>query len=322
MIDPQNTRIPIAVSSCLLGEQVRYDGSHKRSKLICNELEPFCEFTSICPEAGIGLGVPRDIIRLVKRDKNAEIRAIQIKDQNIDITNELQNYVNEQHHLTDVCGYIFKSKSPSCGLSSTKIYRDENSKTPIERGSGIFAMQFTKDHPLIPCIDDGPLNDHQLKENFIARIFAYKDWKENVETDYCARNLIEFHSRYKYTIMAHSLAYYKELGRLVAGVKNQDAKERSENYIVKFMEGLKIISTIKNNANVLYHILGYLREKVDGKIRQEIVDLIEQYRRGMIPLIVPISFYRHYFEKHPDEYILKQNYLNPYPDELKLRNFT
>lgn len=303
-----------------MGESVRYDGTHKLNRFIRNELGQYCEFIKICPEMEIGLGVPRAIIRLVQTPSSDDLRAVQLKkEETVDVSSELSNLVSTKD-LSSISGYIFKSKSPSCGINSVKIYPKEDAPAASGRGSGLFANEFKNQYPLIPTEEDGRLNDVRLRENFVARLFAHHEWNEMTKGELKAKDLIGFHSRFKYTIMAHSITHYQLLGKIVAGATNVDVRERAEKYFPVFMQAMEILCTKKSHGNTLFHILGYLRDKVEGKIRQEIVTLIDQYRTGMIPLIVPIQFFRHYFENNPDKYILNQNYLHPHPDELKLLN--
>ncbi len=313
-----STRIKVGISSCLLGNEVRYNGGHKLSTLCTNDLSRYFEFVPTCPEAGAGLGIPRPPIRLVG-DPHAP-RAVRVQDAGVDVTDSLKAYsATRLPELGDLCGYIFIKNSPSCGLFRVKVYR-ANGMPHDEPARGIFATEFTRAYPLLPVEEDGRLQDPVLRENFIARVFAWRNWQEMKANGLSAAALIDFHSRYKYTLMAHSPQQYQQLGRMLADAGKHDSSVLGERYFSGLMQALQQKATRRTNTNVLMHLQGYLKKKLQAGEKQGIGAIIEQYRKGIVPLVVPVTMLRHYFQQHRDPYIEKQSYLQPYPDELSLRN--
>ena len=313
-----STRIKVGISSCLLGNEVRYNGGHKLSTLCTNDLSRYFEFVPTCPEAGAGLGIPRPPIRLVG-DPHAP-RAVRVQDAGVDVTDSLKAYsATRLPELGDLCGYIFIKNSPSCGLFRVKVYR-ANGMPHDEPARGIFATEFTRAYPLLPVEEDGRLQDPVLRENFIARVFAWRNWQEMKANGLSAAALIDFHSRYKYTLMAHSPQQYQQLGRMLSDAGKHDSSVLGERYFSGLMQALQQKATRRTNTNVLMHLQGYLKKKLQAGEKQGIGAIIEQYRKGIVPLVVPVTMLRHYFQQHRDPYIEKQSYLQPYPDELSLRN--
>ena len=218
----------------------------------------------------------------------------------------------------NLCGFTFKSRSPSSGLSGVKVYSP--SGMPSQRGAGIFGGAFTKRFPLIPVIDDGRLHDPGLRENFIERAFVYKRWLEFMKKGSALKELILFHTEHKLLILSHSPKHFSVLGRLVANAKNYKPEEFYSEYIRTLMESLRLIATIKKNTNVLLHIIGYFKKQLSSNDKQELLEVIENYHRGFVPLIVPITLIKHYVRKFDEPYLKRQYYLNPHPLELMLRN--
>lgn len=310
--------IKVGISSCLLGQQVRYDGGHKLSTLCTRDLGRFFEFVPTCPEAGAGLGIPRPPIRLVGTP--AAPRAVRVDDASVDVTDSIEAYGAERiAQLQDLCGYIFIRNSPSCGLFRVKVYLD-NGNPHRDSGRGLFAAALTRAMPLLPVEEDGRLQDPVLRENFITRVFAWYNWHELKKQGLGAAGLIDFHSRYKYTLMAHSPQDYQALGRMLADAGKHDATELGERYFAALMQALQQKATRRTNTNVLMHLQGYLKKHIRPGEKQSLGAVIEQYRKGIVPLVVPVMMLRHFFHQHPDPYIERQAYLQPYPDELSLRN--
>lgn len=311
-------RIKVGISSCLLGEEVRYNGGHKQSNLCTGELSRYFEFVSTCPELGAGLGVPRPPIRLT--GDPAAPRAVRVADSSIDVTNQLIAYsaarVPELQHIS---GYIFIKNSPSCGLFRVKVYQ-QNGHPHVETGRGIFAQALTAAMPLLPVEEDGRLQDPVLRENFITRVFALHNWKSLVAEGLTAAKLTGFHARYKYTLMAHNPQDYQRLGRMLADAGNHDPNELGERYFAALMQALQQKATRNTNTNVLMHLQGYLKKHLQPGEKKSIGETIEQYRKGIVPLVVPVTLLRHFFAQHPDPYISQQAFLQPYPDDLSLRN--
>ena len=271
-----------------------------------------------CPELGAGLGVPRPAIRLVGDPKAP--RAVRVSDASHDVSAALHDYAARRiPELGDLCGYIFIKNSPSCGLFRVKVYQ-ENGHPHQEGGRGLFADALTRAMPLLPVEEDGRLQDPVLRENFITRVFAWHNWQRLCREGLSAARLIDFHSRYKYTLMAHSPQDYQALGRMLADAGRQEPHSLGEHYFARLMAALRNPATRKTNTNVLMHLQGYLKQKLESREKEHMCEVIEQYRQGILPLVVPVTLLRHHFRQHPDPYIERQAYLQPYPDDLKLRN--
>ncbi|MDZ7357122.1 MAG: YbgA family protein, partial [candidate division KSB1 bacterium] len=224
----------------------------------------------------------------------------------------------DQLEKENLCGYIFKSKSPSSGMQGIKVY-DKNG-VPSKKGVGVFARAFMERFPLMPVEDEGRLNDARLRENFIERVFVYKRWLNYVQNDGSRKGLVDFHTDHKLLIMAHSPKHLSELGKLVAQSKELEPKELQNQYLTTLMTGLKLHATVKKNVNVLQHGMGYFKKQLSADEKQELLEVIGNYHKGLIPLIVPITLLNHYVRKYNEPYLKRQYYLNPHPIELMLRN--
>jgi len=315
---PSPAKIKVGVSACLLGQPVRYNGTHKHMPLLTEQLARYFEFVPTCPEVGAGMGVPRPPIRLV--GDAAAPRAVRVDDASVDFTQPLQSYAAERiPELQDLAGYIFIKNSPSCGLFRVKVYLDNGSPGPTP-GRGLFAAALTSAMPLLPVEEDGRLQDPVLRENFITRVFAMHEWQQLCARGLSAATLIDLHSRYKYTLMAHAPKDYTRLGQLLADAGNHDPRVLGPRYFSGMMQALQCKATRKSNTNVLMHLQGYLKKKLQGNEKSSLCKVIEQYRQGIVPLIVPVTLLKHYFHLFPDPYINHQAFWQPYPDELSLRN--
>ncbi|MCW8975297.1 MAG: DUF523 and DUF1722 domain-containing protein [Sedimenticola sp.] len=311
-------KITVGISSCLLGENVRYDGGHKRDRFITDTLSNYMVFKPICPEMGSGMSTPRPPIRLVGNPEQPAV--VGVDDPTMDVTHQVKSYSRRQvKQLGDISGYILKKDSPSCGMTRVKVYPVKGGAAE-RKGIGIFARALMNQHPHLPVEEEGRLNDPVLRENFVNRVFVYRHWQELVSEGLTPAALIEFHARHKYLVMAHSQAAYKRMGQLLSHVPRQLVKPVSESYIEELMAALKRPVSRKGHTNVLQHIMGYLKRNIDGEDKDELVTSIERYRQGEIPLVVPITLLNHYFRRHPDPYIKKQVYLQPHPEKLGLRN--
>ncbi|MCX8027064.1 MAG: DUF523 and DUF1722 domain-containing protein [Thermodesulfovibrionales bacterium] len=311
-------KIKIGISSCLLGEPVRYDGNHKLDSYLKFTLGRFVEWYPVCPEVECGLGVPREAMRLVGDVENPRLITI---NSGIDHTDMMKTWIGQrlkEIEAEGLCGFVFKSRSPSSGLRDVKVYNEKG--IPYKKSSGLFAREFVRRFPILPVEDDSRLNDPLLRENFIERLFVYKRWLDTVKNGITSHKLVEFHTSVKLLLLAHNPACYKELGSLVANHSDRDVTTLSDEYIHKLMEGIKRPATVKKNTNVLQHIMGYFKKHLDTDDKVEISDLITSYYNGYIPLIVPITLLNHYIRKYDITYLKKQIYLNPYPLELMLRN--
>lgn len=307
-------KIPIGISSCLLGEKVRYDGGHKRNSYVCSTLNQYFDFYPYCPEMAIGMGVPRIPIQLIQQQD--AIRAVQITASPHDVTEQLRlSALHQKHVHKQLCGYILKKDSPSCGMERVKVY---SNSIPTRKGIGIFAAQLQVNNPLLPIEEEGRLNDPVLRENFIQRIYTLHRWKQLVEQGITAKKLIDFHAQHKLIIM--SRGDYRPLGTILANLSQDDITSVAERYILQLMTVLNKVATRKRHVNVLEHIQGYLKTRLDRGDKAELSMTIKQYRFGEIPLIVPLRLLKHHFRKCPDPYIENSFYLAPYPEQLQLIN--
>jgi uncharacterized protein YbgA (DUF1722 family)/uncharacterized protein YbbK (DUF523 family) len=307
-------KIPIGISSCLLGQNVRFDGGHKQDAYIMGTLGEYFEFHPFCPEMGIGLGAPRPTLHLVKVDH--DIRCVGVKKPDWDVTESLRDYAGQQKQLhSELCGYILKKGSPSCGMERVKVYTD---KHPHSSGTGIYAAEIMSNNPLMPVEEEGRLGDPVLRENFIQRVYVLYRWKQMLASELTPDKLIRFHARHKLIIMSH--CDYRDLGQLLAGVTKNNLHQIADQYIAQLMKTLKKPATRKNHVNVLQHIQGYLKKTLSADDKAELCEVIEQYRNGYVPLIVPLTLLKHHFRKCPDRYIEESYYMSPYPQELQLIN--
>lgn len=309
----------IAISACLAGASVRYNGGHKASRL-CNEtLAEHFEFVQVCPEVAIGLGVPRAPIRLVGAPQDPQ--AISHRDPALDLSGPLKAYGEQMaDELDDICGYIFMQKSPSCGLHRVKVYQD-NGYPAREGARGLYAAAFCARRPDLPVEEDGRLCDPVLRENFITRVYAYADWQRLLAGGLSRGALIAFHARYKYQLMANHPQQYKVLGKLLGSMRREDDPNvLGPCYFSQLMQALSRCASRGNHSNVLQHLSGYLRDALSQDDRQEMRQLINQYHAGVIPLVVPLTLLKHHLRSHPDPYVLQQVYLQPHPQDLSLHN--
>jgi uncharacterized protein YbgA (DUF1722 family)/uncharacterized protein YbbK (DUF523 family) len=307
-------KIPIGISSCLIGQEVRYDGGHKHDAYITGTLGQYFEFYPFCPEVEIGLGVPRPTLHLVKAD--GAVHCVGVKDPERDVTDRLRRHAEQlKERHAQLCGYILKKDSPSCGMERVKVYSNSQ---PRREGAGIYAEAMMKAHPLMPVEEEGRLGDPGLRENFIQRVYVFYRWKQMLAEGLTPVKLTAFHARHKLIIMSHG--DYRELGRMLAGLSKETLAETAEKYIALLMKILKHVPTRSRHVNVLQHIQGYLKKELSADDKAEMVEVIERYRRGELPLIVPLTLLKHHFRKSPDPYIDDSYYLSPYPQELRLLN--
>jgi uncharacterized protein YbgA (DUF1722 family)/uncharacterized protein YbbK (DUF523 family) len=308
----------VGVSACLLGHEVRYDGGHKRNSFIVGPLNEHLHLLPICPEAEIGLGIPRPTIRLMGEIERP--RLVGTADSTMDVTEQMEAYTEAQvQQLDGLCGYILKKDSPSCGMERVKVFNPTGTNAE-RKGSGVFARILMQRLPLLPAEEEGRLNDAVLRENFINRVFVLQRWHRMQQEGLTPARLIEFHTAHKYLVMAHSQASYQRLGRLLSDLSKGELATIAEAYIHELMPTLKRRVNRRRHVNVLQHIMGYLKKRIEGDDKAELSESIETYRRGETPLVVPVTLLRHYFRKHPDPYMQKQVYLHPHPDKLGLRN--
>jgi len=310
--------IRLGVSSCLLGESVRYDGGHKRDRFVTDRLGAFVEWVPVCPEFEAGLGIPRPAMRLVREGDAIRLREIQ---SGRDHTRRLESLARKRVRALralDLCGYVLKKGSPSCGMARVKVYADGG--MPETNGVGLFAKILQDADPQLPIEEEGRLNDPRLRENFIERIFAYRRLKDLFRQRFSKRRVVEFHTAHKLQLMAHAPAIYRALGRRVAEIDRVPPAAFRDGYAEDFMSALARIATPGRNANVLQHAAGHLKKLLAPASRQELAELIHDYRRELVPLVVPVMLLRHHARVHAVAYLERQTYLEPHPKELMLRN--
>jgi uncharacterized protein YbgA (DUF1722 family)/uncharacterized protein YbbK (DUF523 family) len=308
----------MGVSSCLLGEPVRWDGSHRRDRYVTDTLGRYFEFVPVCPEVEAGFGLPREPMRLV--GDPADPRLV-ISKTGVDVTDRLTDWA--QHRLdelgsADLSGFIFRRDSPSSGMERVKVRSPKG--MVAGRGRGLFSRAFMERFPLIPVEEDGRLNDPALRENFLERVFAFKRWRDHVVARPTRGALVAFHAHHKLLLMAHSPEHYRSLGRLVGNVADRDLEEAVAEYQDGLMTALKRLATRPKHRNVLQHAMGYFKNDLSFDEKEEMRELIEAFSRGELPLIVPVTLVNHYVRKYRQPYLAEQYYLHPHPAELGLRN--
>ncbi len=310
-------RLRIGISSCLLGDEVRFDGGHKRDHFLTQVLAPYVEWIRVCPEVEVGMGVPRETLRLVRI--NGDTRMITTRT-GIDHTDSMRAYaVRRTRALAsmDLRGYVLKKDSPSCGLDRVKVYGEGGG---ARSGVGTYAEVLKARFPYLPIEEEGRLNDPILRENFIERVFAYDRLRELFDGRWTQKSLIAFHTAHKMALLAHSTTAYQELGRLVAAGTITPRGELQRQYEECFMRALAKPATTRRHINVLMHMAGHLKSQLDDASKRELLDCIDEYRRELVPLVVPLTLLRHHVRAHGIEYLAGQTYLEPHPRELMLRN--
>jgi uncharacterized protein YbgA (DUF1722 family)/uncharacterized protein YbbK (DUF523 family) len=311
--------IRIGISQCLLGDEVRYDGGHKRDRFLTDVVGRYVEWVPICPEVEAGLGIPREAMRLVGDPKKPRLVTIKT---GRDMTKPLSMFTERKLEVletSDLSGYIFKKESPSCGIERVRVFNQHG--MPSRSGVGLFARAFSERFPLTPIEDEGRLCDPALRDNFIERVFCYHRWQELARGPAKRNALVAFHTAHKYLLLAHSRQHYQYLGRLVARADRYGPKELMKRYGAVFMEALAVKATTRKHVNVLHHLVGHMKEQLTRSERAELDEAIDDYHRGIVPLIVPVRLVKQYVVTHSVEYIRNQVYLNPHPKELKLRNY-
>ncbi len=310
----------VGISSCLLGETVRWDGGHKRDAYLTDIFASHVEWVPVCPEVEAGFGTPRETMHLVRTDGGRI--ALMTTATKADVTARMERYARAQVEKiakADLRGYVLKSKSPSCGMERVRVY-PERGGTPRRDGRGLFAEALIGRLPNLPVEEEGRLSDARLRENFIERVFAYHRLRALFDRRWSHGDLVAFHTAHKLTLMAHAPAAYRELGQLVAAGASKPRGELQRAYEAGFMGALSAVATPKRHANVLQHMVGYFKNTLDGESRRELLDLIEEHRQGRVPLIVPVTLMKHHVRQHKVAYLAGQVYLDPHPRELSLRN--
>jgi len=308
----------IGISRCLLGEQVRFDGGHKHDRFLTDVFGRFVEWVPVCPEVEVGMGIPREAIRLVGASSSPRLVTIKTGIDHTPAMTKFSERRARELEATDLSGFVFKSSSPSCGMERVRVYNPHG--MPGKTGVGLFARAFMDRFPLIPVEEEGRLNDPILRENFIERVFCYRRWRDLVEERPTRKAVIAFHTEHKYLLLAHSRPHYLTLGRLVGDAKHHAPADLASRYGALFMEALAVKATVRKHVNVLNHIMGFFKDRLSATEKEELRTVIEDYHNGLTPLIVPLTLIKHYVRTHAVTYIQNQVYLNPHPKELMLRN--
>lgn len=311
-------KIRLGISACLLGENVRYDGGHKLDRFLTDTLGQYVEYVPVCPEVECGLPIPRESMHLEGDPESPSLVTSRTKQ---DMTDRMVRWAEKrvvEIEEEDLCGFIFKSDSPSSGMERVRVYNEKG--MPVKKGIGMFAKIFMEHFPLLPVEDEGRLHDPELRENFIERIFILKRWREALTKKESRGIVVNFHTQHKLLILSHSPKHYQTMGKLVAKGKELPIKELYQRYQTILMEALQLKTTPKKNANVLQHMMGYFKEQLSADEKRELLEVIDHYRQEYIPFIVPITLIQHYVRKYDQPYLKEQVYLNPHPLELQLRN--
>jgi len=310
--------IKIGVSSCLLGNKVRYNGGHAHDRFITGTLGEYVEFVPVCPEVECGLGIPRLTMHLKGDVDNPRLVTTKTGEDHTERMVKWAEKRLDELAAEDLCGFVFKKNSPSSGMARVKVFNDKGQ--PVKKGSGIFAGMFMKRFPLIPVEEEGRLNDPKLRENFIEQIFALKRWRDMMAKGKTRGNLVEFHTRNKMLIRSHSENHYRLMGKMVAAAKSMSSSALFDRYEEILMDALRLKSTVAKHTNVMMHMLGYFKKELTGDEKKEMLEIIEAYRGERLPLVVPLTLFSHYVRKYDQPYLKQQTYLNPHPTALKLRN--
>jgi uncharacterized protein YbgA (DUF1722 family)/uncharacterized protein YbbK (DUF523 family) len=310
--------IRIGISSCLLGQPVRYDGGHKRDRFLTDVLGRFVEWMPVCPEVEVGMGVPRPTLRLVRSADDVRMVAERSGE---DHTRAMHSFARKRVaalRKLDLAGYVLKKDSPSCGMERVRVYGEKG--MPEKKGRGLFAQALLEAIPQLPIEEEGRLYDPLLRENFIERVFAYRRLRDLFRGRWSVGSLVAFHTAHKLQLMSHEPQAYPRLGRLVGEAKGMDRGELRSRYADGFMSALARRATPRRNVNAMHHMLGFFRKHLDARSKQELLGLIEDYRNGLVPLVVPLTLIRHHVERCDIAYLRDQHYLAPHPVELMLRN--
>jgi len=308
----------VGISSCLLGEAVRWDGGHKRDYFIAELLSRYVDYFPVCPELEVGMGVPREAVHLVGAE--AAPRMVGIRSGK-DWTAAMREYALSrvrQLEALDLSGYVLKKDSPSCGMERVRVHFGKG--RPSRKGVGLFARELQVRLPLLPVEEEGRLQDAVLRDNFIERVFAYRRLKDMLDSGCRRRNLLAFHTAHQYVLLSHSPGSYRALGRLVTGAKARPGRRLGAIYGERFMHALRGPATVARHFKVLQHAAAYFKDILHAEDKQEMQEVLDDYRRHRIPLVVPLTLLRHHAERQRIETIQNQIYFHPHPEELSLRN--
>jgi uncharacterized protein YbgA (DUF1722 family)/uncharacterized protein YbbK (DUF523 family) len=312
-------RIKLGVSSCLLGERVRYDGEEKQDPYLTEVLGKYVEWVPVCPETECGLPVPREPMKLLGGPEDPRLVT---RETGIDHTGRLVTWVEAKIRKLEgegLAGFVFKSRSPSCSCArGVKVFAPDGKS--FRMGRGIFAGAFMGRFPYLPVEDEEGLSDSGRRESFIRRLFVFSRWRGLIEGKGSPGDLAAFHARHKLIFMAHSRVHLRKLGKLAAVGEKGVREKIFDEYAALMKECLKVEATVKKNVNVLQHMLGYFKKLLSAGEKEEILEVIEGYGNEELPLLAPVTLLRHYARKHEVTYLEEQYYLYPDPVELMMRN--
>ena len=314
------TTVRVGISACLLGDQVRYDGGHKKNAFAVDKLAPLVEFVRVCPELELGLGVPREPIRLVQQDDHVRLMTSNTAE---DLTDRMESYAEDRITRLEkmgLDGFILKKDSPSCGMERVKIHMDNGHNQKV--GRGVFAEVLMRRMPLLPVEEEGRLCDPVLRENFMQRVFAYRRLQEMFRDSWRARDLVRFHEREKLLLLSHDPEASRALGRIVAQVRQLSQDDVAVQYQRLFMETLSVQVTPRRHCNVLQRMVGFFSGSLSPDQHDEVMEVIEDFRKQLVPLVVPLTLLQHYVSRFSVEYLSRQSYLAPVPKQLMCRNYT
>jgi len=304
--------ITIGLSACLAGENVRFDGGHRRDAKIMEVMSKCFNLKTFCPELAIGMGVPRQTIKLVRQ--HSELKTVGFKDDSLDVTEDLKKIILPQlNWIKKLSGYVVKKGSPSCGMERVKVY-GPNRVDPV--GRGIFTNELMSEFPLLPVEEEGRLNDANLLDSFLHRVYAYYRWNKLNEEQLTPHKLITFHTQYKMILLSRNQSEYRKLGQLVASISSENIHYLAQEYIAIFMQTLKLPASRSNNVNVLQHLQGFLKKHLSAQEKKNMIEVITRYGHGDLPLIAPIILLNNYFQKYKNRFVESTLYLNPFPVEL------
>lgn len=311
-------KVKIGISSCLLGNNVRWNGGHQRDRYLTDTLGQYVEWVPVCPEVEVGLGIPRETLRLVGDPDDPQLVTTKT---GVDHTASMKTWAKKRLQelaQENLCGFIFKCDSPSSGMVRVKVYGKKG--MPQKKGVGIFARAFMDFFPLVPVEDDGRLRNPLIRENFIDQVFTLKNWRDTRAQRSCVGNVVDFHSRNKLVLMAHSPHHLKEMGAMAAVGEQMECSLLYLEYEKLLLEALRLKTTVKKNVDVMLHMLGYFKKVLTEDEKQELLEVIDHYKRALVPQVVPLTLFKHYVRKYDQPYLGQQTYLNPHPVDLKLRN--
>lgn len=318
-MEPPALPLRLGISRCLLGDPVRYDGGHKRDHFLVDILGRHVEWIPVCPEVEAGLGTPRESMRLVDDLEHPRLMTIRSRTDQTEVMRQYTNTRVRELRSLHLSGYVFKKDSPSCGTQRVRVY-DRHSRL-LGKGKGLFAEAFQRMFPLIPIEEEGRLQDHTLRENFIERVFGYHRWQCQALSRRLTRGaLVSFHTAHKYLVLAHSRRHYQQLGQLVANATRLSTRQLADAYGRVFMEALAVKPTVRKHMNVLQHIAGHFKGQLSATAHHDLHEVLTDYHKGLVPLSVPITLLRHYVRILDVPYLRDQVYLAPHPKELLLRN--